>query len=105
MTTPPLQMSTLLDNGSHLVIIRDKEAQQLNLHRTCLIVPKVIGLALEQDSLKKDIALHYEVFIEPYDPISGWKSKPLLGTSRPLIMHSNYHGHAVFMCKQNCNRS
>jgi hypothetical protein len=81
----PSLHNAMLDNGSHLDLIRDDIVKSLKLHRIPLTKPEKIELALKPNDPKVEIAFIEEVILELYDPTNGWKAKTVHALVAPNL--------------------
>src|ERR1700683_5560265 len=71
----PLILNTLIDNGSHTVLICDDVTMQLGLRCGNLPVPEVIKLAMEGNGKKVEVTLTEWVKLKLCDVSGSWCAK------------------------------
>jgi hypothetical protein len=98
----PTIIHTLLDHGSHLVLIRENFAASLGLCRRRLHMPEKIELAMSPNSKKEIMELHEWVPLRLEDPSGLWKAWTVkaivtLSLCAPVILGLPFlaHNHIV----------
>ncbi|THU96566.1 hypothetical protein K435DRAFT_858433 [Dendrothele bispora CBS 962.96] len=80
----PLPMELLLDNGSHLILIRDDLVQRLGLKRYRLRKPEPISLATDSSSSARTILTEF-VKLRVSDQTNTWTSRPFVAIITPSL--------------------
>jgi cystathionine beta-lyase/cystathionine gamma-synthase len=70
--TTLITFTALIDDGSHIVLIRDCFARSLQLKRRTLPTPMPIEMAMPGESSKRTIKLSEYVKLRLYDPSNYW---------------------------------
>ena len=71
----PIMFDCLLDNGSHLILIRDSLVTELQLCRRNLPLPIETELAMHADDKKTSVTLHKYVNLSLYDASGEYSAR------------------------------
>lgn len=94
----PVSIHTLFDHGSHTVLISEQLVDSLALCHRKLLIPEVVGLAMQTGKEKVKIVLYDWVKLKLHDPSLFWSTKSVQaivapGLCAPVILGFPFLAH------------